>query len=184
MRKFRTFLFLFVILCIAVSCGGCSLFGDEENAVDIENVKVPEDFTFSITWDVYGISSYNSADGKLVKTWDATHPEDYITTLTFSEEELREIYVKLTQDINLYHYSNNYDPSGGILSTPTQTIIISMTANGKSKTVSCKDIAICTESDCKNQKAKDFLRGKNEIVSMIKDTEEWLSLPDYEFGYD
>ena len=148
-------------------------------------VTVPEDFCFSITWGCYGISSYDSATGTLIKTKDATHPEDYITTLHLTEEQLKEAYLKLTEEIDLYAYNHKYNPfPSGYASSPTQTIILSIKENGKEKTVLCENIPFGDESKMKNKKARRFMRVKDEIVDMICDTKEWKSCPDYEFGYD
>ena len=45
------------------------------------------DYSFSLTWNTFGISSYDSKTGKLVKTKDAPNPEDYITTHFLTAEE-------------------------------------------------------------------------------------------------
>ena len=63
--------------------------GDMDGAV---NTDVPENLSFSLTWNTYGISSYDSATGKLVKTTDATNPEDYITTLQLDGTQLFAIW--------------------------------------------------------------------------------------------
>jgi len=156
-----------------------------QTTYDPSSVAVPEDFSFSITWDCYGISSYDSKTGTLVKTWDATHPEDYITTLQLTKDELKSVYIKLTRDIDLYSFTEKYNPFRmGYDSRPTQTIILSIEENGKSKTVICENIAFGDEKWMKNKKARNFMRVKNEIVDIITDTDEWKALPDYEFGYD
>ena len=53
--------------------------------------RAPEDFSFALTWNCLGVSSYDSATGKLVKTTDATHPEDYVTEYRLTEQERRQI---------------------------------------------------------------------------------------------
>lgn len=179
MRKKKIFPILFVCVLICF----IALYGCKQTKSDPEKVIVPKDFTFSITWDCYGISSYDSGTGTLIKTNHATHPEDYITTLELSEDVLKEIYIKLTEDMDIYSYHNNYNPFS-YDSRPTETIIISMTADGKSKTVTCENIAFGDPEDAKNKKGQKFIYVKNEIVNMITNTEEWQSLPDYEFGYD
>ena len=178
-KKAVTICIVCIILCITAICG-CT-----QTKIDPEKIQVPEDFAFSITWNVYGISSYDSKTGTLVKTWDATHPEDYITTLQLTEDELKSVYIKLTRDIDLYSFTEKYNPfRRGYDSRPTQTIIVSIEENGKSKTVTCENIAFGDEKWMKNKKARNFMRVKNEIVDIITDTDEWKALPDYEFGYD
>ena len=103
-KKAVTICIVCIILCITAICG-CT-----QTKIDPEKIQVPEDFAFSITWNVYGISSYDSKTGTLIKTTDATHPENYITTLNLSEETLKKIYIKLTKEIDLYSYKNEYNP--------------------------------------------------------------------------
>ena len=78
--KMKLGLFLIILL----TCTSCRN--------DVFTKNMPKDFSFSIKWNVFGISSYDSSTGKLVKTTDATNPEDYITTYTMSEEELEHVY--------------------------------------------------------------------------------------------
>ena len=48
-------------------------------------------FSFNLTWGCYGVSSYDSETGILVKTNDATNPEEYVTTYYLTEEEKKQI---------------------------------------------------------------------------------------------
>ena len=45
-----------------------------------------ESFSFSLVWNCYGVSSYDSETGRLIKTTDATNPEDYITHCELTED--------------------------------------------------------------------------------------------------
>lgn len=164
---------------------GCGFL--EEKVIDPNTITVPKDFSFSIVWDCYGISSYDSKSGTLIKTNHATHPEDYITKLVLTEEELKTIYIKLTKNIDIYSYSDTYNPfRKGYASSPTQTIIININEGTNTKTVTCKDIAFDFGDGkyLKSQKARNFMKVHDEIVAMLKSSEEWKQLPDYEFGYD
>ena len=69
-------IFTFIMLLPCLSGCGNKILPEER----------PEDFSFSLIWGVYGTSSYNSRTGKLVKTTDATHPEDYVTYMHLSDE--------------------------------------------------------------------------------------------------
>ena len=180
MRKSMLFILTFILIILS---SGCTLLTNKP--VDSSEITLPEDFSFSITWNCYGISSYESKTGTLIKTTDATKPEDYIIEMHLPEDELKNIYLKLTEDINLFSYSDKYNPfRKGYDSRPTQTIILSITATQKTKTVTCKNIAFGEEKWMKNKKARDFMRVQDEIVDILTSTEEWKSLPDYEFGYD
>lgn len=180
MKKIRLFLFLVITISLFTGCNGAT-----KKPVDLSKITLPEDFSFSITWNCYGISSYDSKTGTLIKTWDATKPEDYITEMHLPEDELKKVYIKLTEDIDLFSYTDEYNPyRRGYASQPTQTVILSITSNQKTKTVTCKNIAFGEEKWMKNKKARDFMRVKDEIVEILTSTEEWKALPDYEFGYD
>ena len=160
-------------VCLLVLFGGCNK--------DSNNADIPDDFSFSLVWDCYGISSYDSESGKLVKTTDATHPEDYITELNLSEEQRNEVW-KYLSTIDLANYPESYDPNEGIESSPSMTLILTVTSNGESKTITCKDIAMSFESS--DKKAQQFLDGCIGIINLLTNTDEWNALPDYEFHYE
>ena len=54
--------------------------------------SVPEDFSISLTWGCYGVSSYESKTGKLIKTTDTTHPDDYVTYYQLTDADKAYIY--------------------------------------------------------------------------------------------
>ena len=153
--------------------------GDMDGAV---NTDVPENLSFSLTWNTYGISSYDSATGKLVKTTDATNPEDYVTTLQLNGTQLFEIW-ELLWELDIETYPDEYDPQGGELSSdPSMTLILTLRDGDKVKTVRAEDIALSYESnDPKGQKFLDTCKGIRDILTA---TEEWKALPEYEFFYD
>ena len=51
-------LFAVLLMVIVTITTGCST----------KETRLPEDYSFSLTWGVYGVSSYDSSTGKLVKT--------------------------------------------------------------------------------------------------------------------
>ena len=143
---------------------------------------VPENLSFSLTWNTYGISSYDSATGRLVKTTDATNPEDYVTTLQLDGTQLFEIW-ELLWDLDIETYPDEYDPQGGKLSSdPSMTLILTLRDGDKVKTVRAEDIALSYDSnDPKGQKFLDTCKGIRDILTA---TEAWKALPEYEFFYD
>ena len=153
--------------------------GDMDGAV---NTDVPENLSFSLTWNTYGISSYDSATGKLVKTTDATNPEDYITTLQLDGTQLFAIW-ELLWELDIETYPDEYNPHGnGLASKPSMTLILTLRDGDKVKTVRAENIALSYESDDpKGQKFLDTCKGIRDILTA---TEEWKSLPEYEFFYD
>ena len=153
--------------------------GDMDGAV---NTDVPDNLSFSLTWNTYGISSYDSVTGKLVKTTDATNPEDYVTTLQLDGQQLFAIW-ELLWELDIETYPDEYDPQGGELSSdPSMTLILTLREGDKVKTVRAEDIALTYESDDpKGQKFLDTCKGIRDILTA---TEEWKALPEYEFFYD
>ena len=175
-RIILIFICVSVLLC-GVSCG-------KSNSV------MPDDFSFSIIWNVLGISSYDSQTGKLVKTRDATDVNDYTTYLNMTEEELKAVYRFLFDDIDITEYPDTYDPFNApdnyneIVSDPYDIIIITATANGSTKTVTCKPISFGTLDDCYCDESRAFLTAINNIVDLITASPEWEALPELEFVYD
>ncbi len=177
-------------LCLTFEVIADKLFGDHEHlffseviceAVQPKTAGV-EGFEFSLTWGCYGISSYSSTTGRLVKTTDATHKEDYITQYKLSEEERERIYA-LLQQLDVTSYPDNYNPHpDGLMSSPTMTLILTLVDGDVYKRISAKDIAIAYESaDSRGQKFLDTCR---EIEQILTSTAEWKALPEYEFFYE
>lgn len=141
----------------------------------------PKGFSFSLTWDCYGISSYDSKTGKLVKTKDATNPEDYVTTYLLTAEQKQEIF-DLISDLDVTSYPDTYSPHGdGIDSSPPMTLILSVNTDTIQKTITASNIALTFGSN--NRKGQKFLDVCKAIRDILTETEEWKSLPEYEFFY-
>ena len=143
---------------------------------------MPADFSFALHWDCYGISSYDSKTGKLVKTSSTTHPADYITTYTLQDDAAQHIYESLyALDIN--DYPEDYDPQEGMMaSSPPLSLILTVRIGDREKTIRAENIAYVYKAD--NKKGQRFLTVCREIVDLLTDSEEWKVLPDYEFFYD
>ncbi len=140
-----------------------------------------EEFSFSLTWDVYGLSSYDSKTGTLIKAKEATNPKDYATHLELSIEERAEIW-KLIKELDIESYPDEYNPHGNGVSTPYMTLILSVKVGDVDKTVTVPETVLSYETtDKKGQKFLDTCKG---IRDVLIETEEWKSLPDYEFLYD
>ena len=140
-----------------------------------------QDFAFSLTWGTYGISSYDSSTGKLVKTTDATHPEDYVTEYHLTNEEKKRI-LGLISDLDMESYPDEYNPHGNGSSVPYMTLVLSVNANGIDKTVTAKETALSFEAN--NIKGQKFLDACRTIIDILTETEAWNALPEYEFFYD
>ena len=157
---------------------------------EVKVTGMPSDFSFSIVWGTYGISSYDSQTGKLVKTNDATDVSRYTAYVKLSEDDLRKVYNHLFSDIDITSYPETYDPFNApdadirYESGPNETVIITVTADGVTKMVSCTGIAFGSPDQCYCAEAKAFVDAKNSIVEIIRSLPEWTAFPDYEFYYE
>ena len=145
--------------------------------------EVPEDFSFALTWGVYGISSYDSRTGKLVKTTDATNPRDYVTYVKLSDEVMELIYKKL-RALNVESYPDEYDPDPLMASEPSADLILTVRRGDQVKTIAAKDVSLFFDADALFPKGKKFINTCTDISDILTSTEEWKALPDYEFKYD
>lgn len=169
-HKITTILAAVLVLLFLVSCGS-------------EPVPMPEDFEFTLNWGVYGISTYDSNTGDLRKTDDATNPADYITTLKLTEEEYEQVWDILSAlDLDKFPDAPNlYDPGNGE-SEPSETIRLYVTYGDYEKMIFADNISLTHDAD--NRMGQQFLDACDAIVGMITSSEEWASLPEYEFLYD
>lgn len=139
-------------------------------------------YSFSLTWGCYGISSYDSKTGRLVKTTDATNPEEYVTDLQLSAKEYEQI-CELIRGLDVTSYPDEYNPhEDGPESSPSMTLILTVQTETFEKTIRAKDIALTFEAD--NEKGRAFLNVCEAIRDILIATDEWKSLPDYEFLYE
>lgn len=141
-----------------------------------------DSFSFSLTWGCCGISSYDSATGKLVKTTDASNPEDYVTTYQLTDAQKQQVY-ELVKGLDVMAYPNTYDPHAGTLaSSPPMTLILSVKTDKLQKTITAENIAYTFESN--NSEGQRFLSVCKAIQDILTGTEEWQALPKYEHFYD
>lgn len=133
--------------------------------------EVPEDFSFALRWGTYGISYYDSMSKVLIKTADATYPDEYITSCTLSDTQMKEIYA-LLRDLDISTYPETYDPINDpnsdlqTMSEPSMTLILTVRLGDEGKTVSCRDIAMqFTGYDQKSQKFLDVCKKIKDIMT-------------------
>ena len=173
MKKLIAAVLILICAFTAVSCSRQDTNGNP--------AAIPEDFSFALTWGCYGISSYDSQTGVLIKTTDATHPDDYITSYQLTAEDKEYIY-GLISSLDINSYPDTYDPNVGMMSSPPMTLVLTVRLNGEVKTVKAEDIAYSYES--KNEKGQEFLSACYGISRILIATEEWKALPEYEYLYD
>jgi hypothetical protein len=171
MKKILSLLLVCEILLV-------SLVGCAEKPMPKE---MPEDFSFSLSWGVYGISSYDSRTGKLVKTKDATNPEDYVTYLKLPDEALEFIYEDLRR-LDVESYPDEYDPDPMMGSNPSADLILTVRMGDYVKTIAAKDVSLSYQS--LSLKGQRFIDTCLSIRDILTATDEWQALPDYEFYYD
>lgn len=151
--------------------------------------ELPADFSFRFVWGCYGISSYDSRTGELVKTTDATHPEDYVTTLELNEVQRAEIW-RLLSALELETYPACYDPYNDpasdqwVDSEPKRDLILTLRAEGRETTVSCRGICLGDAATGYDERARSFLTACDKLTLLLTGTPEWAALPDYEFYYE
>lgn len=189
--KKKLFCSICLIFALILPLASCNLQGiGDDSGSEPQSDHLPigtEGWSFSLTFGTYGISSYDSATGKLVKTTDATHPEDYVTHLTLGTEELTEIRDMLLA-LDVGSYPDSYDPINDpnseeqIMTEPSRTLILSVDFAGVKKTVTCKNIAYTSSGY--DEKSQAFLDACRRIQEIVTSSEEWKALPDYEFYYE
>lgn len=145
------------------------------------------DISYTLRWGTYGISSYDSWDGKLVKTTDATKPEDYVTHFRPSLEEEYEIY-KMIKELDVFSYPDEFDPFSApdaeerAGSKPSQTIVFYVRQGGSEKLIKAENV--CLGNSSNYEKGQKFLDVVNYITDILTSSKEWKALPDYEVYYD
>ncbi|MBR2320567.1 MAG: hypothetical protein IKA57_00350 [Clostridia bacterium] len=138
------------------------------------------EFNFSLTWGTFGISSYDSKTGKLVKTKDAPTPENYITTHILTAQEKIAIF-KILQALEMDSYPDEYNPTEGIGSDPYQELILSAQLDRLTKTITAEQVAL---GDATSPKGQKFMDACDAIADVLENTEEWKALPDFPYLYD
>lgn len=168
---------------IIVSLDKNAIPKSEENIRIFSDGKemVREYFDFFIRWNTYGISSYDSRTGLLIKSNDATRPEDYITGCYLSNEQMKNIR-KIVDELDITSYPDEYNPHGKGVSMPYMTLELSVATENYTKTVKVPETILSFEAD--NARGQRFLNAFGSIIDILTNTDEWRALPDYEFFYD
>lgn len=177
------------VLDIAPDVNGTPSGNDGQNVVlpsaglvgNVGNNEM-DGFSFALTWDCYGISSYDSATGKLVKTKDTTNPEDFVTCYQLTDAQKLQIY-DLIMGLDVTSYPDVYNPQlDGVASSPTMTLILTVRTATIDKTITAAGIAMSYES--KDSKGQKLLSVCKTIQDILVATDEWKALPEYEAFYD
>ena len=150
------------------------------DGVDSMKGLIPEDFSFAITWNCYGVSSYDSKTGILVKEKNASKPGDYTTKYTLSEEEKARIF-KLVSIISIDSLDDIDRTENTVVSIPPNTLYLTVRYGGTEKTIGAEDTAWLYISE--DKRAGAFLDACATIIGILEETPEWQDLPDFENHY-
>ena len=101
-KRISFFAVILIVIAFCVIAATCLTNPNYHNTIS-GKVSVPDDFSFSLTWGCYGISHYDSKTEKLVKTTDATNPDDYVAYYKLTEQDTEYIY-SLISDLNIDSY--------------------------------------------------------------------------------
>lgn len=142
---------------------------------------IPSDFIFSLRWNVFGISSYDSATGELIKSSHSMNPDDYVTTLILSEEQ-KEAVRRILSTIDFTKYPAEYNPDDNSLTIPPNFFILTVQYEDSNYSISCMN-AIPSYA-VKSKEGRFFLSACESIADIITDTDEWKVLPDYDTFYE
>ena len=157
-----------------------------ENSLKMKEIHLGN-LSYSLRWGAYGISSYDSRDGKLVKTTDATRPEDYVTYFRPSLDEQYEIY-KMIVGLDVFSYPDTFDPFNDpeaeewAASKPSATVVFYVRQGGSEKLIKAENVCLGYSSNY--EKGQKFLDVVKYITDILTSSKEWEALPDYEFYYE
>ncbi|MBQ1222889.1 MAG: hypothetical protein IIX84_01230, partial [Oscillospiraceae bacterium] len=156
----------------------------------LEGYAADQSLEFSLTWNTYGVSSYDSRTGELIKTRDAKNPEDFVTTMFLPTRQIQTLRVMLeNMDLDAYPYT--YDPFNAPdaevrkMCKPSQDVILTVYSDGKIvKRIECKDVLYFGMGEGYDENAQAFIEFCKIASDFICMTDEWKSLPEYEVLYE
>ena len=163
MRRIVCAICALLVLCAGAGCGK-------------KTEEVPAEFSFALTWGVFGISSYDSATGRLVKTSD----EDIETTYRLTEQERQQVWEWICA-LEPVSYPDEYDPNPDMGCDPSETLILTVRTTESEKTITAYDTAYAESSG--DAKGDLFLKTCRAIQHLLTDSEAWQAMPDGELLY-
>lgn len=137
---------------------------------------MPKDFGFVLD---YGVLEKNQLD-----TIKGTYTKDLIlapqvtTDLVLSDTKMAEIY-QMMKDIDILSYPETYTVNSDVHMTPYQSYSITITYDGKTKSIHWDDESGSDET--KALKLRELFARIHEIVS---ETAQYKQLPEAQGGYD
>ena len=157
-------------------------------------VIVPEDFSISLSWGIYGISSYDSRTGNLIKELNPTglfgaSKDDFKAKYYLSDDEKEKIY-KLLLDIDFDSYPSDYRPYEEYWCLPMSLFRITVRYKGYEKAIYSEQFPGEILSRDYYQKiytdkrSYNFIRLYDTLVEILTSTEEWKTMPQYDHTLD
>ena len=164
-KKLISFILSLLMMIPLVSC-------NNKNPLSKE---MPDDFSFSLVWSVFGKSSYNSETGELVKSKFEPEEELYKTTCFLTQEELLEVY-NILLDANVNRFDefkdwefNSADPAGDYQ--------ITISTGAFEKTIKAP-YGTYIDDGANSLRANKFIEVMESIIKIVKNTDEWKAMPD------
>ena len=157
-------------------------------------VIVPEDFSISLSWGIYGISSYDSRTGNLIKELNPTglfgaSKDDFKAKYYLSDDEKEKIY-KLLLDIDFDSYPSDYRPYEEYLCFPMSLFRITVRYKGYEKAIYSEQFPgeILSRDYYQeiytDKRSYNFIRLYDTLVEILTSTEEWKTMPQYDHTFD
>jgi len=144
-------------------------------------------YSFSLRFNTYGESFYDSESGKLVKTTNATDPSKYETKYYMSEDEFDTV-LNMIWAMDISAYPSEYDPINPpdakekLMSEPHDTIVLTYRAGDYEKVITCEEVAFAAGGY--DDRSRAFLELCDYIEKTVTSSEAWNSLPAPEFYYE
>lgn len=161
---------LALLLLTVVTLTSCNI------AINPLPKEMPDDFSFSIIWGTFGISSYDSKSGVLIKEDRADDVEKYTTTYFLCEDELREIY-GMIYEFNVGACPDKFPYGTFVGADPYSTLELSVSTGNYSKTIKADEVGAYESYTARGEAYLDVIL---YIRDILISTEEWKALPDYE----
>ena len=153
-----------------------------EPVLTLDPDNMPEDFSFSLQFNVMGCCSYDSAVDELCGGTHEDEPERYTTPFHMSEEQLSEVY-RMIAEMDISSYPDEYDPINDpesetkIGCDPEEILVLTVRSGGAEKTVRAEPAYMDEGYDDKSQA---FLYVCRYIEDILYNSEEWKALPENE----
>lgn len=168
MKKILSFILAIFFVTLIVSCN---------NPLP---KQMPEDFSFSLQWGIWGKSYYNSETGELIKSKYEDNKEDFKTVCFLNEDELESVYSILVK-LNIDNY-DDMKPQEFRQCTPGMKYELEVKINKAYKIITLPE-GIDSSRTHITSRARRIQKSIDQITEIIYQKEEWKALPKEERLY-